>query len=66
MVTQIRNSFLRSFLSGISCEGLLKSAHAPRFRRFGAWRSLVARVFWVHEAAGSSPAAPTSGLGEIF
>ena len=24
------------------------------------WRSLVARLFWVQEAAGSSPAAPTS------
>src|SRR2546423_13146225 len=24
----------------------------------GAWRSLVARVLWEHEVAGSSPAAP--------
>ena len=28
--------------------------------RFGAWRSLVARLFWVQEVVGSSPAAPTS------
>jgi hypothetical protein len=25
----------------------------------GAWRSLVARVPWEHEVAGSNPAAPT-------
>ena len=31
----------------------------PRFRLVGAWRSLVARLFWVQEAAGSNPAAPT-------
>ncbi|GAN61556.1 hypothetical protein Abci_036_023 [Acetobacter cibinongensis] len=27
---------------------------------FGAWRSLVARLFWVQEAPGSSPGAPTT------
>jgi vancomycin resistance protein YoaR len=30
----------------------------------GAWRSLVARVLWEHEVGGSSPPAPTSGLGD--
>jgi hypothetical protein len=29
----------------------------PRF--VGVWRSLVARLFWVQEVVGSSPAAPT-------
>ena len=27
---------------------------------FGVWRSLVARMIWDHEAAGSNPATPTS------
>ena len=26
----------------------------------GAWRSLVARLFWVQEVVGSDPAAPTN------
>lgn len=26
---------------------------------FGAWRSPVARVLWVHDVAGSNPAVPT-------
>ena len=29
-------------------------------KRFGAWRSLVARLLWEQKVAGSSPAAPTS------
>ncbi len=32
----------------------------------GAWRSLVARLFWVQEVVGSSPAAPTTFLLETL
>jgi hypothetical protein len=31
----------------------------------GEWRSLVARMVWDHEAAGSSPVSPTISLGNI-
>ena len=34
----------------------------PRADRVGAWRSLVARLFWVQEAPGSSPGAPIARL----
>ena len=27
---------------------------------FGTWRSLVARLFWVQDVAGSNPVVPTS------
>ena len=32
-------------------------------RRFGVWRSLVARLLWVQEAEGSNPFAPTPPRG---
>jgi hypothetical protein len=41
---------------------LRPSGAAHRVRRIdtvGVWRSLVARLFWVQEVVGSSPAAPT-------
>ena len=34
-----------------------KNQHNPE--NFGAWRSLVARLLWEQDAAGSSPVAPT-------
>src|SRR5687767_6970553 len=41
--------------------GALGSSAALRyFGGIGAWRSLVARLLWEQEVAGSSPAAPTT------
>ena len=33
----------------------------PTVAASGVWRSLVARVLWEHEVAGSTPVTPTSG-----
>jgi hypothetical protein len=40
------------------------SLHQRSQKAFGAWCSLVARLFWVQEAAGSNPAAPTVANAE--
>lgn len=37
----------------------------PFARPVGAWRSLVARLFWVQEVVGSSPAAPMPATPKI-
>ena len=52
---------------GASARRLFRTLHrgagAHRFPpgRTGRGAAWLARVFWVHEAAGSNPAAPTSG-----
>ena len=33
---------------------------------FGVWRSLVARMVWDHEAAGSNPSTPTIMLSFLL
>ena len=33
------------------------------YRHFGTWRSLVARLLWEQDVAGSNPVVPTMNLG---
>ena len=43
-----------------ACHGAVRSIVWGR--SVGVWRSLVARLFWVQEVVGSSPAAPTNEI----
>ena len=43
----------------IAAQQLARPASMVWTLSVGVWRSLVARLFWVQEVVGSSPAAPT-------
>ena len=46
-----------------SCFGTRKGGQPELLNTFGTWRSLVARLLWEQDVAGSNPVVPTISCG---